>query len=138
MFKKYKITVIFWYLHKKSGYRMLPDFGTGLVAWTHVPRWLNRVWVVNKSNLCAHWTWHRYKRKEWFCNILLLLFIIKNGPNPATFCLFSLFSHDKFSINTLNDKSIDGVLGTRTRGGRMGGTYESTELWRHPNILYWP
>ena len=29
-------------------------------------------------------------------------------------------------------KSIDGVLGTRTRGGRMEGTDESTELWRHP------
>ena len=31
------------------------------------------------------------------------------------------------------DKSIDGVLGTGTRGGRMVGSDESTELWRHPN-----
>ena len=29
---------------------------------------------------------------------------------------------------TINDKSVDGVLGTQTRGGRMVGTYESTEL----------
>ena len=29
-------------------------------------------------------------------------------------------------------RSIDGVLGTRTRGGRMEGPDESTELWQHP------
>ena len=55
----------------------------------------------------------------------------KNGPNPASFCLFSFFSHDKYSTNTINDKSIDGVLGTQTQGGRMVGANESTELWRH-------
>ena len=31
-----------------------------------------------------------------------------------------------------SDKSIDGVLVTQTRGGRMVGAEESTELWRHP------
>ena len=31
------------------------------------------------------------------------------------FSLFSLFSHEKYSTNTLNDKRVDGVLGTRTR-----------------------
>ena len=31
-------------------------------------------------------------------------------------------------------KSIDGVLGIRTRGGRMEGANECTELWRHPHI----
>ena len=30
------------------------------------------------------------------------------------------------------DKSIDGVLGTRTWGDNMEGADESTELWRHP------
>ena len=30
---------------------------------------------------------------------------------------------------------MDGVLGTRTRGGRMVGADESTELLRHPNFL---
>ena len=29
-------------------------------------------------------------------------------------------------------KSIDVVLRTQTRGGRMVGADESTELWRHP------
>ena len=61
-------------------------------------------------------------------------FFYKNGPNPASFCLFSFFSHDKYSTNTINEKSIDGVLGTWTQGGRMVGADESTELWRHP----WP
>ena len=34
------------------------------------------------------------------------------------------------------DKSIDGVLGTRTRGGRMEGADESTELLQHPQCRY--
>ena len=54
---------------------------------------------------------------------------LKNGQNP---CLFSFFSHDQYSTNTTNEKSVDGVLRTRTRGVRMVGTDESTELWRHP------
>ena len=56
------------------------------------------------------------------------------GTNLASFLvLFSFFSHDKHSTNlTINDKSIDGVLGTRTPGGRMVGADESTQLWRHP------
>ena len=37
---------------------------------------------------------------------------------------------------TLNDKSVDGVLGTSTWGGRMEGADESTELWRHPAQSY--
>ena len=56
-----------------------------------------------------------------------------NGPNPASFCLFSFFSHDKYSTTlTIDNKSIDGVLGTRTWGSRMIGTDKSTELWWHP------
>ena len=30
------------------------------------------------------------------------------------------------------EKSVDGVLGIRTRGRRMVGKDETTELWRHP------
>ena len=56
----------------------------------------------------------------------------KNGQNPASFCLFLFFSIDKHYTNTINEKSIDGVLGTRTQGGRMVGEDKSTELWRHP------
>ena len=55
-------------------------------------------------------------------------------PKPASFCLFSFFSYDKYSTNlTINDKNIYGVLGTRTQGGRMVGADESTELWWHPS-----
>ena len=40
---------------------------------------------------------------------------------------------DKYSTNlTIIEKSVDGMLGSRTRGGRMEGTDESTEQWRHP------
>ena len=49
----------------------------------------------------------------------------------ASFCLFSSFPHDTIGIQI--DKSIDGVLGTRTWGGRIEGTDESTEL--HPRCL---
>ena len=44
------------------------------------------------------------------------------------FLFISFFSHYKYGTNTLNDKSIDGVLGTRTRGSRIVGADESTEL----------
>ena len=33
---------------------------------------------------------------------------------------------------TYIEKSIYGVYGTRTRGGRMEGADESTQLWRNP------
>ena len=46
-----------------------------------------------------------------------------NGPNPASFCLFSFFSHDKYSTNTINGKS-----GIWTRDGSMVGADESTLL----------
>ena len=53
----------------------------------------------------------------------------ENGPNPASFCLFSFFSQDKYSTNlTINEKSVDGVLGIRAQGGRKVGADESTEL----------
>ena len=66
---------------------------------------------------------------------VLKYFFFKNGPNPASFCLFAFFSQGKYSTNTTFDKSIDTVLVTQTRGGRMVGTDESTELWWHPWVL---
>ena len=60
----------------------------------------------------------------------------KNGSNPASFLfIFVLFSHrmDKSSTNlTIIEKSVDGMLGSRTWGGRMEGADKSTELWWHP------
>ena len=45
---------------------------------------------------------------------------------------FRSFSHDKYITNTVNDKSIDSGLRTRTQSSRMVAADESTELWRHP------
>ena len=59
--------------------------------------------------------------------IKFFYFLIKNGPIPASFCLFSFFS--RYNFNT-NWKSIDGVLGIQTRGRRMVGADETTELWQ--------
>ena len=59
---------------------------------------------------------------------------LKIGPNPASFCLFSFFLHDTYCRNIINDKSVDGVLETQTRGGRMVGADESTDLWWHPSF----
>ena len=47
-------------------------------------------------------------------------------PLFVYFCLFYM-TQLKYKI----DKSMFGVLETRTWGGRMEGTYESTELWWH-------
>ena len=38
-------------------------------------------------------------------------------------------------FNVFFYKSLDGVLGIRTRGRRMVGTDETTELWRPPRYL---
>ena len=77
------------------------------------------------------------KLKIWFslsvdrCSSYYLF--LKKWAKP--FCLFSFLSHDKNSTSTINDKSVDGVLGTRTRGSRMVGADKSTELWRRPHKL---
>ena len=57
------------------------------------------------------------------------------GQTRPLFVYFLFFSQykDKYWTNlTLYDKSVDGVLGTRTWGGRMEGVDDSTELWRQP------
>ena len=61
-----------------------------------------------------------------------LVFFKKNWPIPASFCLFLSFF---MSIPTQMKKSLDGVLGTRTRGRRMVGADETTELWR-PSLFF--
>ena len=61
--------------------------------------------------------------------------IVKKWAKPGLFLFILFFSLDKYSTNLIiNDKSLDGVLGTRTRGGRMVGADESTELWRQPLV----
>ena len=44
--------------------------------------------------------------------------------------LFVYFRHFLVTISIQIEKSIDGVLGIRTRGRRMVGADETTELWR--------
>ena len=54
-------------------------------------------------------------------NYFYPIYIFLNGPNPASFWfILILFSHykDKYDTNlTINDKSVDGVIGNRIRGG---------------------
>ena len=57
-------------------------------------------------------------------------FFLKKGPIPASFVYFHYLT-DTISIIQI-EKSIDGVLGIRTRGHRMVGADETTELWRPP------
>ena len=54
----------------------------------------------------------------------------KNGPNPASFCLFLFISQWKDNCSKI-DKSVDGVLGSRTQVSRMEGADKSSKLWRH-------
>ena len=57
------------------------------------------------------------------------------GQARPLLCLFSFFSHDKYSTNlTINDKSVDGMLGTQTQGSKMVGADESAELSRYPDV----
>ena len=69
---------------------------------------------------------------------MIELYNVLNGPNPASLLfIFTYFHNAKTNIGTnltINDKSRDGVVETRTRGGRMEGTDKSTELWRCPEL----
>ena len=79
-----------------------------------------------KSHYYSTYVWNTQEK------ICFLLKMAQTRP----FYLLSFFSHDKYSANTINDKSVDGVLGIRTRGGRMVGADKSTQLWRHPLMYY--
>ena len=62
---------------------------------------------------------HLHNNRYVFC-------FLKNGPNPASFWFIFVLFHNTRTNFTLNDKSIDGVLGSRTRGGMMEGADVST------------
>ena len=55
-----------------------------------------------------------------------------SSNNIVRVCLLSSFPHYKIQYI---DVRVDGVLGTRTQGGKMEGADESAELWRHPNNI---
>ena len=77
----------------------------------------------------------RYRKKS-LRGLSHKCFFLKKWAKPGLFLVyFHSFSQskDKYSTNfTIIDKSIDGVLGSRTQGGMMEGADEYTELWRHP------
>ena len=58
--------------------------------------------------------------------ILIRYLFVFYGPIPASFCLFTSFSH--YNFNNTNWKSLDGVLGIWTLGHRMVGADKTTEL----------
>ena len=78
----------------------------------------------------AVWRLHK------FFSSINFLYTFLNVSNPAYFCLFSFFPHEKYSKNTINDKSIDGVLWTQTRGSRMESADESTVAMAAPKIKF--
>ena len=64
-------------------------------------------------------------------------FFKKIGQTLHLFVYFVLFHMTNIAQKlTINDKSVDGVLGTWTPGGRMVGTDKSTELFIMNIFLY--
>ena len=60
--------------------------------------------------------------------------MLKIGPIPASFCLFSSFF---VTISIIKiEKSIDGVLGIWTWGRKMVGADKTMELWRPPKLCW--
>ena len=60
-----------------------------------------------------------------------LMFFLKKWASPGLFFVYFRSILVNISITQI-EKSIDGVLGIQTRGHRMVGTDEYTELWRPP------
>ena len=89
-------------------------------------------WPQFSSTNTETYSWCRWERKLK----LLLPIFSKMGHSRPLFRLLSFFSHDKYSTNTLNDKSVDGVLGIRTHGRIMVGADDTSELWRPPSPSY--
>ena len=68
--------------------------------------------------------------------VIKILKFLKNGPILVSFCLFSLFS--RYNFNNTNWKKHRWYAWGSTRGRRMVGADETTELRRPPqNIEVW-
>ena len=81
--------------------------------------------------------WIFFKKEEVQSLYCLLVWFFKWAEPGLFLVYFCSFSQrkDKYCTNfTLNDKSIDGLLGSRTQGSMMEGADESTELWWHHNL----
>ena len=84
------------------------------------------LWLENSL-----WTETTDTQQLWW-SILLTQSFFKNGQNPTSFFIFVLSSlntmTNRYSKNDF--KSVDCVLGIRTRDRRYVGADDSTELWR--------
>ena len=86
---------------------------------------LERLMQESLLNCKSYYPYNRYNSKL-ICHYSGL-YTFLNGPNPASFCfIFVLFTWQIW--HKFDYKSIDGVLETRTRGGRMVGADESSEM----------
>ena len=71
-----------------------------------------------------------YTVNMFFSFFDILLCFLKMGQSRP---LYVYFRHFLITISIIQiEKSVDGVLGIQTRGCRMLGTDETTELWRPP------
>ena len=78
-----------------------------------------------------------FKLQHFLVTILPQLFLfLKKWANPGLFSFIFVLFTLQFKWQIQIEKSIDNVLGTWTRGGKMEGADESTELWRHPYLNY--
>ena len=71
--------------------------------------------------------WNKMLYPSLTDNILYVFFVfLKMGQSRPLFVYF------RVTISIQIEKSIDGLLGIRTRGRRMVGADKTTELWRPP------
>ena len=77
--------------------------------------------------------WLTYRIVAAIYLLVMKTFFTKMGQSRPLFVYFSSFL---ITISILKiAKSIDGVLGIRTRGLRMVGADETTELWRPLHVM---
>ena len=81
------------------------------------------------------YTWQK-SQPLYICLYLSLWFsFFKNEPISASFSFIFVFFL-RVTIQIQFDLSINGVLGTRTRGGRMGGVDKSLSYGGTPTYAY--
>ena len=121
-----RLTIIFLYPQKTNltdGRRITECLVSSLTVWDSV--------VSVHANNNIFYCLVKSKPDTLECYIAVRWVFSKNGPMPASFCLFSSFSNHNSNINW---KSVDFVLEDRTRDCKLVGTDGSTELWWLPPV----
>ena len=89
--------------------------------------------VQNHSRRSSHKMWHfaslRIKNKR----IVIRATFSKMSQTRPLVVYFRYFRMTNIAQMTINDKSVDGVLVTRTWAGSIVGANKFFELWRHPS-----